>query len=138
MNPAFFAIEKAIISPKKPYITFYYALISVLCMVHPTTVVLYTTSCPATVKTRSDISTLKHILDAKKVRYEEVRKRSATLPGAQCPVPQALVSTLHAERFACRTACRSILQSSRAGGVKCWQRATTTTDSRSFISTAAS
>ena len=36
-------------------------------------VILYSTSCPTTLKTRTDISTLKHILDAKKVEYEEVR-----------------------------------------------------------------
>jgi len=38
-------------------------------MVHT---IFYTTSCPTTLKTRTDISTLKHILDAKKVTYEEV------------------------------------------------------------------
>lgn len=38
-------------------------------------VVLYATSCAATVKAKSDINRIKNLLDAKRVQYEEVRPR---------------------------------------------------------------
>jgi hypothetical protein len=37
-------------------------------------VVLYSTSVPTLPKVRSDIATIKRILDAKRVQYEEVRR----------------------------------------------------------------
>ena len=36
-------------------------------------IVLYATSCGATVKVKSDINRIKNLLDAKRVQYEEVR-----------------------------------------------------------------
>lgn len=36
-------------------------------------IVLYATGCPATLKTKTDITKVRHILDAKRVQYEEVR-----------------------------------------------------------------
>lgn len=36
------------------------------------TITLYTTTCAGTVKVKTDISRIKHILDLKKFDYEEV------------------------------------------------------------------
>jgi hypothetical protein len=47
------------------------------------TVVLYSTSVPTLPKVRADIATIKRILEAKKVDFEEVRRR--------CDVPADLV-----------------------------------------------
>lgn len=39
----------------------------------PSTVILYSTTFAATLKTRSDITKIKHILDSKKIPYDDAR-----------------------------------------------------------------
>jgi hypothetical protein len=42
----------------------------------PANVILYSTTFAATLKIKSDITKIKHILDSKKIPYEDVRVRS--------------------------------------------------------------
>lgn len=67
-------------------------------MSQPATVVLYSTSVPAFPKVRADIATIKRILDAKRVAYEEVdlsmypERREAMLAGSD---NQRIIPQLH-------------------------------------------
>lgn len=46
----------------------------------PPSIILYSTTFAATVKIRSDISKIKHILTSKKIPYEDVRGLFRSLP----------------------------------------------------------
>lgn len=53
----------------------------------PAEIVLYTTTFAATVKIRSDITKIKHILTSKKIVYEEVRASRPAAPPPARPSP---------------------------------------------------
>ena len=57
----------------------------------PATITFYVTSCAATLKARTDITKIRHLLDAKKISYEEVRLLS--WPLITCPVPHSSAPT---------------------------------------------
>lgn len=61
------------------------------------TVVLYATSCAATVKAKSDIHRIKNLLDAKRVHYEEVRARHDRR-NSSFPPPRGLAGCCRAFR----------------------------------------
>jgi hypothetical protein len=90
-------------------------------------VVLYSTSVPALPKVRSDIATIKRILDAKRVQYEEVSMRvlGRSGPAVAVHVAAALCCCCHDDWYAAVVGCRSTCHGLRSAERICLQAVTT-------------
>jgi hypothetical protein len=122
-------------------------------------VVLYSTSVPTLPKVRADIATIKRILEAKKVSYEEVRWCAPLIPARHCrqllshcllsvaPGSPPGLACMHRSihKHACVAVMLNVLtistvrltcQHSLSSGGRCWQAVTTTPSCHSYTSTA--
>ena len=101
----------------------------------PLKIVLYTTSCPSTLKVRSDIECITQILNAKRTVYEEVRSGLHTLHTfawvADCRL-DAQQTQFVVELYNCSChGCRLTLTCTRSGDGRCWRTATASSRCRS-------